>query len=110
MEAMRKMNKISTSSIARPKKVRIYKAYVQSIMLFGCSTWLMCKKMERSIDSLNRRMVKHACEIFWPKRMSTKEINALIEIATCEVKKTTLADAKPHFSYGRPFFGIKSNH
>ena len=34
MVAMRKMNKIWTSSIARLKKVRIYQAYVQSIMLF----------------------------------------------------------------------------
>ena len=83
---MRKMNKICMSSIARLKKVRIYNAYVQSIMLFGCSTWSMNKEMERSLDSFNRRMMKHACGIFWPERMST-EVNDLIEPATCEVKK-----------------------
>ena len=43
--------------------------------------------MERSIDSFNRRMVRHACGIFWPKRMSTEKVNVLIEPPTCEVKK-----------------------
>ena len=38
-------------------------------------------------DSFNRGMVRHACRIFWPKHVSTKEVNALIEPATCEVKK-----------------------
>ena len=56
-------------------------------MLFGCSTWSMNKEIERSIGSFNRRMVRHACGIFWPKRMSTEEVNFLIDSATCEVKK-----------------------
>ena len=69
---MRKMNKIWTSSIARPKKTRCYKAYLLSIMLFGSSTCSMNKEMERSIDSFNRKIVRHVYEILWPKRMSTK--------------------------------------
>ena len=47
----------------------------------------MNKEIERSIESFNKRMVRHACGIFWPKRMSTEEVNVLIEPATCEVKK-----------------------
>ena len=39
------------------------------------------------MDSFNRRMVRHACGIFWPKRMSSEEVNVFIEPATCEVKK-----------------------
>ena len=73
MVAMRKMNKIWTSNIVRPRKVRIYKAYIQSVMLFGCSTWSMNIEMERSIDSFNKAMVRHACGIFWPKHMSIEE-------------------------------------
>ena len=56
-------------------------------MLFDCSTWSMNKEMERSIDSFNKRMVRHACGIFWPKHMSRKKVNVLLEPATCEVKK-----------------------
>ena len=47
----------------------------------------MNKEMERSIDIFNRRMVRHACGIFWPKHMSTEEVNVLIEPATCDLKK-----------------------
>ena len=63
---------------SKTEKGKNLKAYVQSIMLFGCSTWSMNKEMERSKDSFNRRMVRHACGIFSPERMSTEKVNALI--------------------------------
>ena len=77
--AMLKLKKIWNSSITRNKKLRIYKAYVQSIMLFGCSTWAMDKGMVRSVDSFNRKMVRYVCGVFRPNRMKTKTVNALIE-------------------------------
>ena len=36
--AITKLSMIWSSKISRKKKIRIYSAYVQSIMLFGCST------------------------------------------------------------------------
>ena len=80
--AMLKLKKIWNSSITRNKKLRIYKAYVQSIMLFGCSTWAMDKGMVRSVDSFNRKMVQYVCGVFWPNRMKTETVNALIEPAS----------------------------
>ena len=72
--------KIWNSSITRNKKLNIYKAYVQSIMLFGCSTWAMDKGMVRSVDSLNRKMMRS-------NRMKTETVNALIEPASQIVKR-----------------------
>ena len=43
-KAMLMLSKIWNSSITRNKKIRIYKAYVQSIMLFGCSTWAWTRR------------------------------------------------------------------
>ena len=77
--AMLKLKKIWNSSITRNKKLKIYKAYVQSIMLFGCSTWAMDKGMVRSVDSFNRKMVRYVCGVFWPNRMKTETVNALIK-------------------------------
>ena len=74
--------KIWNSSITRNKKLRIYKAYVQSIMLFGCSMWAMDKGMVRSVDSFNRKMVRYVCGVFWPNRMKTETMNDLIEPAS----------------------------
>ena len=76
LKAMLKLRKIWNSSITRNKKIRIYKAYVQSIMLFGCSTWAMDKGMVRSVDSFNRKMVRHVCGVFWPNRIKTETVNA----------------------------------
>ena len=80
--AMLKLKKIWNSSITRNKKLRIYKAYVQSIILFGCSTWAMNKGMVRSVDSFNRKMVRYVCGVFWPNRMKTETVNALIKPAS----------------------------
>ena len=78
---MAKLSKIWSSKISR-KKIRIYGAYVQNIMLFGCDTWEMDKGMEQSIDFFNRRMIRQACGIFWPNRMSTEKVNILAEPAS----------------------------
>ena len=80
--AILKLKKIWNSSITRNKKLRIYKAYVQSIMLFGYSTWAMDKGMVRSVDSFNQKMVRYVCGVFWPNRMKTETLNALIEPAS----------------------------
>ena len=76
--AMLKLKKIWNSSITRNKKLRIYKAYVQSIMLFGCSTWAMDKGMVRLVHSFNQKMMPYVCGVFWPNRMKTETVNALI--------------------------------
>ena len=81
-KAMLKLRKIWNSSITRNKKIRIYKDYVQSIMLFSCNTWTMVKGMVRSVDSFNRLMVRYVCGVFWPNRMKTETVNALIEPAS----------------------------
>ena len=82
IKAMLKLRKIWNSSITRNKKLRIYKAYVQSIMLFGCSTRAMDKGMVRSVDSFNRKMVRYVCGVYWPNCMKTETVNALIEPAS----------------------------
>ena len=51
-------------------------------MLFGCSTWAMDKGMVRSVDSFNQKMVRYVCGVFWPNRMKTEIVNALIEPAS----------------------------
>ena len=76
---MAKLSKIWSSKISRKKKIRIYSAYVQSIMLFGCSTLEMDKGMEQLIDSFNRRMIRQACGSFRPNRMFTEKVNTLAE-------------------------------
>ena len=80
--AMLKLKKIWNSGITRNKKLKIYKAYVQSIMLFGCSTWAMNKGMVSSVDSFNRKMVRYVCGVFWPKYIKKETVNALIEPAS----------------------------
>ena len=43
-------------SISRSKKLRIHRAYIQSIMLFRCATWGMNEEISQSIDGFNRKM------------------------------------------------------
>ena len=77
--AMAKLSKIWSSMISR-KKMRIYNAYVQSIMRLR--TGEMDKGMEQSIASFNRRMIRQACGIFWLNRMFPEKVNTLAEPAS----------------------------
>ena len=62
--------------------IKIYKAHLQSTMLFSCSPWAMDKGMARSANSLNQRMVRHACKFFRPNCMKTETVNTLVKPAS----------------------------
>ena len=84
--------------------------------------WAMDKGMVRSVDSFNRKMVRHVCGVFWPNRIKTKTVNALIEPASqvvtrrrwqmlCHIhlmndlvpaKQTTIKCFKKNAKRGRP--------
>ena len=55
---MNRLNLIWKSGISVEKKIRIYKAYVLSIFLYGCSAWADFKSIRSSIDSFQRKHMK----------------------------------------------------
>ena len=56
--AMNRLNPIWKSGISVKKKIKIHKAYVLSIFLYGCSAWADSKSIRSSIDSFQRKHIQ----------------------------------------------------
>ena len=72
---MRKMDYVYRSKeFSIVMKVRTFNAFSASVFLYNSELWTLTKTMEKQIDSFQRRMLRQAINIRWPKKISTDEL------------------------------------
>ena len=60
--AYNKLHKIWTSKLNASIKIKLLKALIESILLYGCETWTLYKRMKKRLDGVYTRSlmrVKH---------------------------------------------------
>ena len=57
-------------------KIRTFNAYVTSVFLYNSELWSVTKTFEKRIDSFQRRMLRQAINIRWPKKISSANLYA----------------------------------
>ena len=70
--ALNKMNKIWKSGMSRRTKIRLFRATVETILLYGCEAWTVTKSLGKRLDGCYSRMLRAAQNI----RRSDKVTNA----------------------------------
>jgi len=55
-------------------KIRIFNAYVKSLLLYGCETWLVTKGIQRKLQTFVKRCLRYILRIWWPKIISNKDL------------------------------------
>ena len=65
------MHKIWSSNLSRDFKLRIFKATVEPILLYGSETWTLSRKLGRRLDGTYTRLLMRAQNLSW-KRHPTK--------------------------------------
>ena len=53
-------------------KIRTFQAYVSSIFLYNSELWSINRTIAKSIDAFQRRQLRYAIDIFWPKEISNE--------------------------------------
>ena len=84
--AMNRLNPIWKSGISVEKNIRIYKAYVLSIFLYGCSAWADSKSIRSSIDSFQRKHIRRLKKVHWPDVIKNEECDSVIPPLHQEVR------------------------
>ena len=59
------MNKIRSSDLDRNFKLKIFKAAVEPILLYGSETWTLSKKLEKRLDGTYTRLLMRVQNISW---------------------------------------------
>ena len=85
--AMNKLNHVLKSNLNIKKKTRIYQAYVESVLLYGCQTWGKCKSRLEQLNSFRRRMIQRTCKVKCLQVMKYDKCNQILLLLEEEVKK-----------------------
>ena len=72
--AMNKMDVVWKSNFSRETKIRLFRATIESVLLYGCETWTLKKTLEKAIDGCYTRMIRKAFNISWRQRMTNKDL------------------------------------
>ena len=71
---------------SRKTKIRIYNSNVKSILLYGSECWRVTKSDMRSLSSFHHGCLRQICRIYWPRRISNKDLLDMTE-STCIIEQ-----------------------
>lgn len=75
------LNKVwNADTISARTKVRIFKACVLSVLLYGSETWRMVQSEFKKLQVFVNRCLRRILRIFWPARVSNEELYSRAEI------------------------------
>ena len=72
--ALNKMDAIWKSSLKKETKIGLFKATVESVLLYGCETWTLNKKLNKSLDGCYTRMLRKVLNVSWKQHLTNKEL------------------------------------
>jgi hypothetical protein len=60
-------------------KLKIFNAYVKSVLLYGCEIWNVIRNTERKLQSFINRCLRSILRLWWPKILSNEDLWKLTE-------------------------------
>ena len=76
--ACHQLKTIWKSDMRRDMKIRLFRATVESILLYGSETWTISQSMVKKINGCYTRMLRMALNIQWPRVISNAELYGTI--------------------------------
>ena len=89
--ALNSLTKIWRSRVKTQTKVRIFQSLIESILLYGCESWVMTKTAEKKIDGTYTRMLRVAKNISWRARMTNRQLYGQIPKISATIRRRRLA-------------------
>ena len=69
-QSLNKMNNVWKSDLSNKRKLNLFRATSESILLYGCQTWTLTKSEEARLDGCYTRMLRTVKNISWKSNMS----------------------------------------
>ena len=101
--ALRKMDKIWNSSLNRSRKINLFKATVEYVLLYGCEAWTLNKKLNKLLDGCYTRMLRKVLNISWRQHLTNKELyNGLPKVSNVIRKRRLTFAGHSYRQHGDP--------
>ena len=88
--ACHKLRTIWSSSMNNSIKIRLFISTVESVLLYGSSTWTLTKKLEKQIDGVYTRMLRMAQNVSWKTHMTNKDLYGSLPKVSEMIRKNRL--------------------
>ena len=72
-QACHKLSKVWKSSLNKTIKIRLFRATVETVLLYGCNTWTLTEKLTRQLDGTYTNMLRMVQNISWQSH-TTNEV------------------------------------
>jgi hypothetical protein len=80
------MYKIWSSQLSNNLKIKIFRATVEPILLYGSETWTLSRKLEKRLDGTYTRLLMRAQNLSWKRHPTISEIYNQLPRVSCLVK------------------------
>ncbi len=84
------MHKIWSSQLTTRFKIRIFRATIEPILLYGSETWTLSKQMEKRLDGTYTRLLMRAQNLSWKRHPSISQIYGNLPRVSTLVKSRRL--------------------
>ena len=88
--ALQKMNTIWKSNLKRELKISLFRTTVETILLYGATTWTLTKSLERKLDGVYTRMLRAALNISWKSHTTNKVLYGKLPPVSLKIKEQRL--------------------
>ena len=73
-QALNKLGNIWKSDLDTSLKLQLFRATVESVLLYGSSTWPLTETEERKLDQTYTRMLRKVHNVTWKDKITNKEL------------------------------------
>ena len=84
--ACNRLNAIWTSKLPKKLKIRLFKATVESVLLYGAECWTLTKRLEQKLDGCYTRMLMRVQNMNWKQHHTLSEIHGNLPQITTTIQ------------------------
>ena len=86
-KAMSSLDVFWKSDMSRKVKLKIFRAAVEPVLLYGCETWTLKTSLENELDGVYTRLLRRALNITWRSHTTNKVLYGNIPYITTTICK-----------------------
>ena len=79
---------LKSKLVSEPVRIRIFRAYIESIFLYNSELWTLTNTLERSIDSFHWRLLRKVIHVTWPRVITNEELYKCTKVTTWTLKES----------------------
>ena len=92
-KACNKLTKIWKSTLSKNLKIKLFHATVESVLLYGCETWIIATKIRKALNGcyIQECYEQLYINVDWKTHMANKELYGDTSQITTKIKALTIA-------------------